>query len=349
MNKFININQQVLSHAELFEKSQQCFGWQKDAYSFAAWLTDDNDTNYEFYTSGTTGPPKILEFSRAQVLQSAQRSIRYFRLKPTDHFLLCIPAKFVGGSMMIARAWALGAPITFAEPALDMSENCSETNANIISFSPAQISKLLNQKNGYKILSQFSIILIGGGVLNQEDKKKLKLFSSQIFLTYGMTETLSHMAVQRIAPTYDDSFRSISKHIVFSTTATQCLKIMMHDKIIITKDLVKIQDPYSFQWLGREDDVINSGGVKLYPENIEKKIINAGLMKEGEFYITSFKDELFQQAPGLLSITPISENLKVSVNQLLDKHEKIKYWILKNQFEYTDTGKLRREKNIIPE
>ena len=164
-----------------------------------------------------------------------------------------------------------------------------------------------------------------------------------------MTETLSHVAVQRIAPTYDDSFRSISKHIVFSTNATHCLKIMMHDKIIITKDLVKIQDPYSFQWLGREDDVINSGGVKLYPENIEKKIINAGLMKEGEFYITSFKDELFQQVPGMITVFPIYEALKISINQLLNKHEKIKYWIIKNQFEYTDNGKLRREKNITPE
>jgi O-succinylbenzoic acid--CoA ligase len=113
---------------------------------------------------------------------------------------------------------------------------------------------------------------------------------------------------------------------------------------LFTNDQVKLLSPQSFIWLGRKDHVINSGGLKIHPEQIEASIIKAGILNENRFYVSACQDDQWGERPCLISLDEISQDQFNAINQILEKHHQIKSVIQVKEFKYTPSGKLIRKK-----
>lgn len=347
MNHTLRINGEVLNHSELLLKEKNATNdWEREIYHFAAWLTGKDDARMPFKTSGSTGAPKIIEFTKKEVLESAMRTIKFFNLHANQRFLLCLPAAFVAGRMMIARAWACGADLYMVAPSTQpLSAIAPEVKIHFAAFTPPQLEKSLFT-NKQSILSNIDTIIIGGGIVNNELNEKLLGLTNNIYQTYGMTETLTHVAVKKLNAPADIFYHSISEDIWFSTSPDESLIVHVNNLEIKTTDRVKLINSHTFEWLGRNDFVINSGGLKIQPEQLEATIIQNGLLKENRFYITAIKDHEWGERPCLITLDLISEEQLQRINQHLEKHHQIKNTIQISAFDYTPTGKLIRKKFV---
>ncbi len=347
MNKTLRINGEVLNHSELLLKEKNATSnWEKEIYHFAAWLTGQDESPMTFKTSGSTGVPKTIKFSKKEVFDSAIRTIKFFNLHRDQRFLLCLPAAFVAGRMMIARAWVCGADLYTVPPSNHpLSAVSPEVKIHFAAFTPPQLEKSLFS-NKQSILSNIDTIIIGGGIVNIELKQKLLDLTNNFYQTYGMTETLTHVAVKKLNAPADNFYHSISEEIWFSTSPDLSLIVHVNNMEIKTNDQVRLINSKTFEWLGRNDFVINSGGLKIHPEQLEEIILQTGILKENHFYITGIKDTEWGERPCLVSLDLISEEQLQAINKHLGKHHQIKKTILLSTFDYTPTGKLIRKKFI---
>lgn len=345
MNPIIQINGQTLNYSSLRDKANNSAnGWERDLYQFAAWLTENDDTPMLFYTSGSTSTPKSIFFTKHEVWQSAMRTIRYFHLRHDQQFLLCLPAAYVAGRMMIARAWACGANLITVKPTLNpLKSILLPSKIDFAAFTPPQIDAAI--KEGCQSdLERINTIIVGGSPVNEELQLKLLDMPNNIYLTYGMTETLTHVAVKKLSKSKNNFYEAISPDIYFSTDAENSLIVHVNNKILHTSDTVKLLNPQSFIWLGRADHVINSGGLKIHPEHLEAIIIKAGILNQERFYVSSVADSQWGERPCIISLDDISTNQLNAINRLLDKHHQIEKTIRVNSFDYTPTRKLIRKK-----
>jgi O-succinylbenzoic acid--CoA ligase len=347
MNTSVHINgtvydAQKVMH-ELMDHPPQ---WKLRGLEFLMQMFDPSESPVIFHTSGTTSVPKNISFSKKQILYSATNTCNYFAIDQHWNLLLCLPADFVAGRLMIARALVSGANLTWIEPALNPLEGVS--GIDFAAFTPAQVSAIVETPSARSCLDQMKTVIIGGGEISYALEKKLQSFNSTLYATYGMTETLTHIAVRKIG---EEVYHSVYKDAHFGITDENCLVIdlpfISSDKII-TKDVVELLSPTTFKWKGRIDHVINSGGIKLYPEEIEMKLVTAGVLKASGFYISGQPDPQFGQSPVIVLLkehapVDVAAFLK-RVNGLLNKHELVKAVIFLDKFEYTDNGKLKRQK-----
>ncbi|MCX7743715.1 MAG: AMP-binding protein [Flavobacteriales bacterium] len=345
MNQTLRINGEVLNHSELLKKEEIAENnWEKEIYHFAAWLTGNDDTPILFKTSGSTGMPKNIEFTKKNVFDAAWRTIKYFNLRYNQRFLLCLPAAFVAGRMMIARAWACGADLLIVAPSMQpLSTLPPDCKIHFAAFTPPQLEKILYSKNKL-LLRNIDTIIIGGGVVKKELNDLLLDMPNNIYQTYGMTETLSHVAVKKLNAPADNYYHSVSEEIRFSTSPDQSLIVHVNNQEIKTTDQVRLINSKSFEWLGRNDFVINSGGLKIHPEQLEATLIKLGILKENRFYVTAAKDQEWGERPCLVTLDLISDDELQLINHHLQKHHQIKKIIHVSAFDYTPTGKLIRKK-----
>ena len=324
--------------------------WKIKGLEFLIQLLDPSEIPVKFNTSGTTGSPKEINFSKKQIWKSAKNTCEFFEINSGTQLLLCLPADFVAGRMMIARALFAGAHLNWLEPSLNPLKNIS--NIDFAAFTPAQVATIIADAGTKKVFEKIGKIIIGGGEISNELEKKLACHpcegrdSNDIFATYGMTETLTHVAVRKIG---DSTFHSIYKEAVFSIDENNCLNIdlpFITREKIKTKDVVELIDEKSFIWKGRLDNVINSGGIKIYAEELEKKLLIACLLKEGSFYISAQQDNIFGQVPVIVMLKELNPVdmavLLPKINRLLNKHEVVKHVVFLDKFECTETGKIKR-------
>jgi O-succinylbenzoic acid--CoA ligase len=319
--------------------------WKAKGLEFMIQLLDPSETPVKFHTSGTTGTPKEMTFSKKQVFYSAENSSRFFGLDASSQFFLCLPADFVAGRLMMARAFISNAHLVWVEPSLNPLKDI-EHAISFAAFTPAQVATIIVDVKTRERFNRIEKIIIGGGEIGHSLENELIDFNSQVFATYGMTETLTHVAVRRIG---EQVYQSVYKELVFSTNEDGCLVIdlpFISPEKIITKDIVELIDSQSFIWKGRLDHVINSGGIKLHAEEMEKKLIRAGLLQEDEFYITSKPDPVFGSIPVMIlldkrKVSDIPAFLEL-MNHSLGKYEAMKHLVFTDHFEYTETGKLKR-------
>ena len=320
--------------------------WKVKGLLFISELLDPHVSSFQFNTSGTTGDPKEIFFSKKQILYSAENTCQFFGLSASSKLFLCLPADFVAGRMMIARAFYVGADLMWVEPTLNPLKDIDPLVINFAAFTPAQVANIINDPLTCALFESIEKVIIGGGEMSNVLENELIEFRNQIFVTYGMTETLTHIAVRKIG---EQIYHSIYKDCTFSVDENNCLCIelpFISNERIITKDLVELINHQSFVWKGRLDNVINTGGIKLYAEEIEKKLLKAELLKEGTFYISSHQDNIFGQVPVIVLLNATIDievaELLTTINQLLNKHELIKHVLFFDKFEYTKTGKLKR-------
>lgn len=305
------------------------------------WLNESYD-KIKLRTSGTTGAPKPVFIEKVKMKASALATQKRFKLPSKTKALLCIPATYVAGRMMLVRAMVLGWEIDTVKPQSRALDDINETY-DFCALTPHQLANSLHQ------IHLIRKLIVGGAPVNNSLLNKLKNIPTKVYETYGMTETVTHIATRRInslKKTKDKPFKAISD-VSFSTNNKHCLVInapKILNEPIITKDVVELVDETKFFWKGRLDNVINSGGVKIHPEALEKKIQKH---LDVPFFLSGIKDQELGQK---LIMLVESEN-KIPKEKLykqldlagLSKLELPKEIIQTKAFNKTRTGKIDRK------
>lgn len=219
----------------------------------------------EMKTSGSTGSPRLIQHPKEAIEASAFRTLHYFQLTPGARLALAMPAEFVGGMMMVIRAVVGALELEVVEPKLTPS--FSNSTLDFVALTPAQARAMSASKRHAQQMEQWKALLLGGAPVQSDWlgglSKKLKVYES-----FGMTETISHFAVRQVAPILEDVFQCLPG-IEVSSESNGALNVQLPNQAIVqTNDAVEIVNSRTFRWLGRLDDVINTGGVKVHPSAI---------------------------------------------------------------------------------
>ena len=300
----------------------------------------DTSNFIEVETSGSTGKPKQIQIKKQSFVESAINTCNYLKINVKQNALLCIPVKYIGGKMMVIRALVSGYNLISIEPSKNPLKNLKQ-NINFIAITPYQGYHIL-EKNALD-LEKINNVIIGGGTVNENFIAKINTFKNNIYSTFGMTETVSHIALRKLNGADKSKYFEVLNPYKISLNEENCLVIdcptLTKDKIN-TNDIIEIKGN-KFKWLGRKDNIINSGGIKIYPEEIEKKI--APILIGLNFYISSISDEILGEK--LILKIEKSNDIKINlslVNSKLEKYKSVKEIIYLESFDYTENGKLIR-------
>lgn len=299
------------------------------------WLNDSDLVKVR--TSGSTGTPKEIKLIKKNMYNSALATGTYFNLLQGTKALLCMPAEYIGGKMMLVRAMIAGWDLHTSAP----QKNPLKDNPNHFDFTamvPYQVFHSLADLNRVKML------IVGGGAVPWKLEEELQSLSTNIFATYGMTETISHIAVRPINGNERSMIFSALPKVDFLLTETGCLQINalgISEETVITNDVVDLVSPTSFKFLGRKDNVINTGGVKIHPEVVEEKLSR---YISQPFFIASEKDSALGER--VICIIETSDKLPheyySEIFKNLSAYERPKNVYSMPQLVYTETGKIKR-------
>lgn len=320
----------LLDFSKEFEFSQSAGEiWEKEIVDFLnEWFSDKDFILSK--TSGSTGIPKEIRIPKSAMKMSAELTGEFFGLKKGDTALLCMPVNFIAGKMMIVRAIELKLKLYCIQPKSEI--NLSEFPIlDFVPMTPMQVG------NSFENLSKIKTLLIGGAPLSDELRKKLQVLETKSFESYGMTETITHIALKEIS----EEWFSVLPQVKIKTDNRGCLVITTpyFEEEIITNDLVEIKNETQFKWLGRFDNVINSGGIKFSPELIEAKIKS---LIPNEFIISSLPDEKLGEK--LILIIEGNNFTHFQLSEVLNKYELPKETYFLEKFPRTESGKLQRRK-----
>ena len=294
----------------------------------------DSKDYIEMQTSGTTGVPKTITVSKQAMVNSAIATGDFFDLHPGDKALHCLPVKYVAGKMMLVRAMILGLDLEFVAPSSHPLTN-DENGYNFVAMVPLQAQNSITE------LKKVKKLIVGGAKINSALEKSLKKLKTEVYETFGMTETITHIAAKLVG---EKAF-TVLPNVTISYDDRNCLVIhapRISDDIIYTNDIVELVNENQFVFLGRMDNVINSGGIKLIPEQIEEKLTH---LIHHRYFISSKEDkELGEKV--VLVVESEKYDLVDTVFDGLDKYEKPKEIIFVPKFKETTFGKVIRNESF---
>ena len=322
------------------------------------WLNQKQE--FSLQTSGSTGSPKIITIARKQMEVSASLTIKALKLKPDYTALVCLDTKYIAGQMMLVRCLTYGMNIVAVDPSSNPFDKIySSLSIDFAAFVPYQLRIILGSSSRPRF-DKLKCAIIGGAPLDLITKKELQFFRCSFYATYGMTETISHVALQRLNGEQAQDYFEVLDNIKISKDERGCLTIhsaYLGKEKIITNDLVEVMDDTKFKWLGRWDNVINSGGVKVVPEKIElivQEIFNS-LQLSNQFFVAGLPDEkLTQKVTLIVEGNPFDEETKVKIIQgfedKINTYERPKELIFIKRFINTENEKVRRADtlNLVP-
>ncbi|MCL8535541.1 AMP-binding protein [Chryseobacterium gallinarum] len=327
---FNNLNINQLSFNTGFEKKVEAF--------LEEWYSDGNTVKVQ--TSGSTGTPKIFEIEKNKMINSAVMTCNFLDLKKEDTALLCLPVEYISGKMMIVRSIERKLRLFISEPSLRPLENLKD-EIDFCAMTPLQVENSLDK------LYLIKNLIIGGAAVSESLKNKIHQMklstSNRIFETYGMSETLSHIALKQLMPEPEEYFTAF-ENVSVSLDERDCLKIFapnVNAEVLHTNDLVEIKNNNQFRFLGRIDNVINSGGAKIFPEELEalakREISN-------EVVFVGVKDESLGQKLLVVIEGSESESVRKIISELPfeKKFHRPKEIIFINEMPRTPNGKVNR-------
>lgn len=323
--------EELLSEADNFSSSN--IDYQKDIGFFIKnWF---NKNSYVIVkTSGTTGKSKEIKIEKSAMINSAIATGEFFNLVEGSKTLCCLPVKYIAGKMMLVRAMVLGWEIDVVEPSSNPLKDVSKVY-DFVAMVPLQVENSLDK------LDRVKILLIGGVPLNMQLSSKLIELGSNAYESYSMTETVTHVALKKVG---NKSFR-VLPNVKISIDNRNCLVInapQLNPEELVTNDVVDLISESEFIWKGRVDNVVNSGGIKLFPEEIEEKLVNK---IQSRFFVAGIPDEVFNEKL-VLFIESEEFKLDASIFDELDKYEKPKEIFFINKFSETETGKIKRKEIV---
>jgi O-succinylbenzoic acid--CoA ligase len=248
---------------------------------------------FALQTSGSTGTPKAIYLARRQMEASAHATGAALGLRPGQQALVCLPTRYVAGRMMVVRGFVLNLGMHVVEPASNpFSMLDPAVRPDFAAFIPLQMQTLLDialvapgdpcytedtaiSFRYRRLLEGMQAILIGGGPLGEALHNNIGRLAAPVYHTYGMTETATHVALRRLnGPERSDAFIPLPG-VELALDDRGCIAIrgeVTAGKWLQTNDIVDLRDDGSFVWLGRWDNVINSGGVKVQIETVESAV-----------------------------------------------------------------------------
>ena len=288
----------------------------------------------EMQTSGTTGAPKMIRVDKQAMVNSALATGSFFELDEGIKVLHCLPTQFVAGKMMLVRAFILGWDMDMIAPVANPLER-PDTVYDFSAMVPLQA------QNSLMKLKKVKKLILGGAKVSQALTKQLRGLPIKIYETYGMTETITHIAAK---PVGDEAF-TVLPNVNISQDERKCLVIdpyVICDEPVITNDVVEIVNDKQFIWLGRYDNVINSGGVKLFPEQIEEKLSE---YIGRRYFVQGRQDDTLGEKL-ILVVEGEPFDLPSDAFKHLGKFEKPKEVVFVPQFIETVSGKVIRDKTL---
>ena len=266
----------------------------------AEWFDDSN--TLKVHTSGSTGQPKELWVEKRKMMNSAILTISFLKLHQGDSAMLCMPLQYIAGKMVVVRSLVAGLNLIPIPPCVHPMQNI-ETPPVFSAMIPMQVFNSLQVPSERKLLMQIQHLIIGGGAIDDALGKALQEFPHAVWSTYGMTETLSHIALRRLngpdASPYYTPFPSVK--LSLSTDDTLIIDApLVTDETLVTNDVAELLPDGRFRILGRKDNIINSGGIKIQTEIVEE-ILRPIIPTN--FAITSVPDPKFGEAMILLITT----------------------------------------------
>lgn len=310
----------------------------KEAEAFAQqW--DDDSRFISAHTSGSTGKPKMIQLLKRDMIVSAEKTCQFFDIKSDSLLGLPLSVSYIAGKMMVVRALSAHADLWCGVPSINpLSTYTSDRMINLLSVVPAQIPNLLESGKSKFVRH----LLIGGAPLSHKTEKQIINAGISAYCSYGMTETCSHVALRKVGTKYYVGLDGVT----FSIDDRNCLIIKLNDfsiNKIATNDVVRLIDERRFEWLGRYDNVINTGGIKIQAEEIERKI--AQCLPDNNYYITCRKSDKWGEE--IVLVVEADEelpDLTKKIAEYLTRYEMPKAIIYKHQLPRTISGKIKRER-----
>ncbi len=301
---------------------------------------NDRKQYIEAHTSGSTGKPKTIRLLKSDMIASAESTCRFFGLNSGSTLVCPLSADYIAGKMMIVRALVSGSTLYMEHPSSRPLPDKDYGHIDLLPVVPAQLDGLLAVEHDYEIRN----VIIGGAPLSHEAELRLYEAGFKSYSTYGMTETCSHVALRHISTDSDNEYIALPGYR-FSADDRSCL--IIHSSLqsfteLRTNDVVELIDEKRFRWLGRHDNVIITGGLKVHPEILERKI--SSLIGQ-VFYISSGPDEKWGQHI-ILHIEGDAcdtEDLMSLLRKKLKSHELPREIIFSKKFDRTSSGKIIRQ------
>ncbi len=311
----------------------------------------------EVKTSGSTGKPKKIKLSREKIQASVAQTKEAFSLDE-DHLLLCnLSVDFIAGKLMIIRALELKSELIVIRPEgniLDSIRNFGymleqKRGKLFLAFVPLQITKVLEEPAGHNLLNMAKAVLIGGAKVNKHLAKLLTEIHSPVYATFGMTETVTHFAIKQINATEPQEYFKPLKGTALKVDEEGCLSVKnaCTDNLWLkTNDRVELRMDQSFKPLGRADNVINSGGIKIHLEEIEAQIDQLIDFKH-PFFCAGVNDTLLGQKL-VLFIESEEKDLEIlaKLKSEMAKFAAPKEVLFIKEFARTTSGKIDKIKTI---
>lgn len=326
--------------------------FERDTIDFIkAWLSGQQ--TFTVHTSGSTGTPKPIIITREQMIGSARRTLQALNIKASQTALICLPTRYIAGKMMLVRALIGDLKMIIVEPASNPLSTLI-TTIDFAAFVPLQLQEIVESEKSLKKLNDCQCALIGGAKISPIILNQLESVKCSLILTYGMTETVSHVALHHLNQhDITMNFQALPG-VTFTIDDRDCLIINDSNlpEPVITNDIVKLFSDSEFQLLGRHDYVINSGGIKHSPEQIETLLFNClpDELKSIPFFIGPYADQRLGHVLAIyleerVFATIEVETLKLAVKKMR-KLERPRKLILIPMFSYTGNTKVERKKTI---
>ncbi len=360
--KTINLNHKIYRLAWLLDPSLEIerlslSPYEKDVARFCRqWLAGQEI--FTVTTSGSTGRPKPITLTRQQMIASARLTGQALGLQPGDQALVCLSIHYIAGMMMLVRGFELDLELTIINPSSQpLREFPPETHFDFSAFVPLQLEQILTESpDKQDILNRMKAILIGGAPISPALQQQLQTISAPIYHTYGMTETVSHIALKRLNGPHASDYFTPLPGVEIGLDLRGCLTIkamVTNDQTVYTNDLAELRPDGSFKWLGRIDNVINSGGVKIQIEKVEAVLETVlHTLRHGRYAGRRFMigplphPQLGQAVVAIIEGEPFSPAEQVEIRsilrQTLTKYEIPRTFYFLSTLSETPTGKIDR-------
>ena len=350
----------VHAHAEISP-------YEKNVLQFAEQWVAGQET-FTVHTSGSTGQPKAIQLTRAQMITSAELTCRALGLQPGDRALVCVSVEYIAGMMMLVRGLTMGLHLTIIDPvSRPLAPFPPDTRFDFTALVPLQLHETLQgTAREIAILNSMKGILIGGAPVTLALEQQAQRAQVPLYHTYGMTETVSHIALRRMnGPQRSDRFVPFDG-VQLELDARGCLAItsaLSQGVTLQTNDLVQFFPDGSFRWLGRIDNVMNSGGVKVQIEKVETALEawllhhQDGIYATRRFFVGPVAHPRLGQAVvaviegepfgGGMTVDPELETaIRTHMQQSLTRYEVPRQYYFVPHLLETPTGKIDRRANL---
>jgi O-succinylbenzoic acid--CoA ligase len=318
------------------------------------WLNGKED--FQIETSGSTGQPKKIIITRDQMEASARLTAEALNLQSGYNALLALDPDYIAGKMMLVRSLVIGMNVIAIEPCADPLKGLEHEHVDFAALVPYQVSTILQSASSVSVLDAIKVLIVGGAALDQQSIALLQPLNCNVFLTYGMTETISHVALQKINGKQKQDYFVALSGISLSKDERNCLVIDAKSlglQLIKTNDVVNLLSATSFHWVGRWDNTINTGGVKVFPERIEKEIekVFYQFSLPNRFFVAGLPDQLLGNKVALIIEGDLDQEIFskiiIALQSALTKYEMPREIRVILKFIETKTQKINRPHTLL--